>query len=78
VCREDSLALRDDLTFRDCLRTHRETAQAYSDLKRALAQQFPNDVGCYSRSKTDFITGVLANAGIPRARIEQIRRENGL
>lgn len=76
VCREDSAALRDHLTFRDYLRTHPETARAYAGLKRDLARQFP-DVDRYATSKTDFVTGVLQTAGISRARIDHIRRENG-
>ena len=59
VCREDSGALRDHLTFRDYLRTHPETARAYGDLKRKLARQFPEDVDSYATAKTDFVTGVL-------------------
>jgi len=32
----------------------------------------------YATAKTGFVTGVLERAGISRARIEHIRRENGL
>ena len=78
VCREDSAVLRDHLTFRDYLRGHPNTAQAYADLKRTLARKFPNDVDSYAQAKTDFVTGVLQAAGISHERIEEIRRENGL
>jgi len=78
VCRQDSSALRDHLTFRDYLRRHRETAQAYADLKRSLAAQFPDDVNGYATAKTDFVTGVLETAGVSAVRIAEIRRENGL
>jgi GrpB-like predicted nucleotidyltransferase (UPF0157 family) len=78
VCCEDSAALRDHLAFRDYLRTHPDTVNAYSVLKRALARQFPNDIDRYATAKTDFVTGVLETAGISRERIEHIRRENGL
>lgn len=78
VCHEGSAALRDHLTFRDYLRTHPETAEIYADLKRTLARQFPEDVERYAVAKTDFIPGILEVAGISMARIEHIRRENGL
>lgn len=78
VCRDDSAALRDHLTFRDYLRTHPETAQAYAQLKYSLATRFPDDVNSYAIAKTDFVTSVLESAGISTARIEEIRRENGL
>ena len=78
VCREDSAALRDHLTFRDYLRGHPDTAQAYAELKESLAREFPNDVDSYAQAKTDFVTGVLATAGISHARIREIRGENGL
>lgn len=77
VCREDSAALRDHLTFRDYLRSHLETAQAYADLKRALALEFPDDIDSYAIAKTNFVLGVLESAGIPRERLDHIRRENG-
>jgi GrpB-like predicted nucleotidyltransferase (UPF0157 family) len=78
VCRQDSAALHDHLTFRDYLRTNPETAKAYADLKRTLAAQFPSDVNSYATAKTDFITGVLETAGTSAARIAEIRRENSL
>ena len=78
VCRGDSLALRDHLVFRDYLRAHPETADAYARLKRDLARQFHDDIDLYAQSKTNFITGILEAAGISRSRIDYIRRENGL
>lgn len=77
VCRKDSAALRDHLTFRDYLRAHPETAQAYANLKQDLARHFPDDIDRYATAKTDFITGVLENAGISSDRIAHIRCENG-
>ena len=73
LCRQDSEALRDHLTFRDYLRAHPEAAQAYADLKRALAGRFDG----YATAKTDFVTGLLECAGISAGRIRHIRSENG-
>jgi GrpB-like predicted nucleotidyltransferase (UPF0157 family) len=78
ACRMDSAALQDHLMFRDFLRTHPDTAQGYAELKRHLARQFPDDVDSYATAKTHFVLDVLGTAGIPHARIDQIRRENGL
>jgi GrpB-like predicted nucleotidyltransferase (UPF0157 family) len=78
VCRSDSAALHDHLVFRDYLRTHRETALVYARLKWNLARQYSDDIDQYAQAKTDFITGVLEAAGISRALIDHIRRENAL
>ncbi len=78
VCGENSAALLDHLTFRDYLRAHPETAQAYADLKRDLALQFPHDIDSYATSKTTFVTAILEAAGISRQRIAKIRSENGI
>ena len=78
VCRQCSAALTDHLTFRDYLRAHPATAQAYADLKRALARQYPDDIDSYATAKTSFVLGVLEQAGIPPTRLDHIRRENGL
>jgi GrpB-like predicted nucleotidyltransferase (UPF0157 family) len=43
------------LTFRDYLCSHPEEAQAYGQLKEALAQQYPSDRESYTEGKTDFI-----------------------
>jgi GrpB-like predicted nucleotidyltransferase (UPF0157 family) len=49
--------------FRDYLRTHPETRQAYQDLKRALAKRFVNDRNGYTDAKQDFIFATLRKAG---------------
>ncbi len=43
------------LAFRDYLIAHPKEAQAYSDLKRALAAQHPNDTEAYMDGKHEFI-----------------------
>jgi GrpB-like predicted nucleotidyltransferase (UPF0157 family) len=78
VCRQDTAALRDHLTFRDYLRKNPETAKAYANLKRSLATQFPDDVNSYATAKTSFVTGILEAAGTSPSRLAEIRRENGL
>jgi GrpB-like predicted nucleotidyltransferase (UPF0157 family) len=46
------------LNFRDYLREHQETARAYANLKRLLANECHGDMGCYSDGKTAFIREV--------------------
>lgn len=48
--------------FRDYLRTHREAAQAYADLKRGLAQTHALDRFAYTDAKTEFIQSIEAKA----------------
>jgi GrpB-like predicted nucleotidyltransferase (UPF0157 family) len=43
------------LTFRDYLNAHREEAQAYSELKQSLAEQYPLDIEKYMDGKDGFI-----------------------
>jgi len=43
------------LAFRDYMIAHPEAAQKYSELKRQLAQQYPNDINGYMDGKDSFI-----------------------
>lgn len=43
------------LAFRDFMRAHEEYAEQYSQLKIALAEQFPEDIQGYMDGKNDFI-----------------------
>jgi GrpB-like predicted nucleotidyltransferase (UPF0157 family) len=54
--------------FRDYLRTHPEAAQAYAELKRALAEKFRDDREAYTEAKTDFIRAAEAKAREERER----------
>ncbi len=54
-----SLGLQNQLAVRDYLRTHPATAQAYGELKKRLAQQFPHDIISYIDGKTDLLLSIL-------------------
>ena len=56
------------VNFRDYLRAHPETRQAYQDLKRDLAGQFGNDRFAYTDAKQEFIFAALRQAGHPDER----------
>jgi len=54
--------VREELTFRDHLRTHPEDRAAYAELKRRLAARYPDDREAYTAGKGPFIEGVLVEA----------------
>lgn len=47
------------LAFRDYLRTHLDTRDAYADLKQQLAKTHPDDRAAYTAAKAGFIRDVL-------------------
>lgn len=55
------------LAFRDYVIAHPDTAQAYSDLKRTLAAQHPNDIEAYMDGKDAFIQEIDRRAARPPA-----------
>jgi GrpB-like predicted nucleotidyltransferase (UPF0157 family) len=56
----DSARFRDELAFRDHLRSHPETASEYTALKRELAERFEHDREAYTQAKDDFIRSILS------------------
>lgn len=63
LCLPGSVGLREHVAFRDALRRDGGLAQRYANLKRSLAERFPDDSDAYCEAKTEFIRGVLAAAG---------------
>ena len=53
---------QDHLTFRDYLRSHRDTAARYAALKLELASLHPDDREAYIEGKTEFVNSVLVAA----------------
>ena len=60
---QGSEAWRNHIQFRDYLREHPESAEAYARLKRSLAHEFKNDREKYTNAKTKFVEEVLSNRG---------------
>jgi GrpB-like predicted nucleotidyltransferase (UPF0157 family) len=50
---------RDELAFRDRLRTDPQLAADYATLKRDLARRYPDDREAYTAAKSEFITTAL-------------------
>ena len=59
-----SQAWHEELAFRDALRAEPETARAYEELKRRLADEHALDREAYTVAKTEFVEAVLAR--LPR------------
>ncbi|HAS46200.1 MAG TPA: GrpB family protein [Microscillaceae bacterium] len=78
VCKEGNLGLQNHLLFRDYLRAHPEEVKIYGDLKQTLAEKFPYDIDAYIDGKTDFITRILALAGLDKAKTSTIEKQNKL
>jgi GrpB-like predicted nucleotidyltransferase (UPF0157 family) len=76
ACPQGSLGLQNHLAVRGYLRLHRETAQAYGELKKRLAREFPYDIESYVDGKTDFLLDVLQRAGLPPDGLKAIEIAN--
>ena len=61
----DGQEWRGHIAFRDYLRAHPEVAQAYAELKRRLAAEFPSDRAAYLEGKASFVQDVLDRARGP-------------
>lgn len=57
------------INMRDYLNCHTEDAQAYSQLKERLAEQYPHDRNRYTEMKGAFISKILAKARQWRSRL---------
>jgi len=55
----DSSRFRDELAFRDRLRSSPRVAEEYAGLKRDLAERFADDREAYTDGKADFIGQIL-------------------
>lgn len=51
------------IAFRDHLRTHRDAAAAYQELKEELAVRHEHDREAYTEGKTAFVSRIVALAG---------------
>lgn len=58
VFETNSPQIKRHLAFRDYMIAHPAKAQQYSDLKRKLAQQFPQNIESYMDGKDEFIKNI--------------------
>lgn len=59
---------RERLAFRDALRDDPGLVREYESLKLRLAREYKDDPASYTAGKRDFVTRVLASAGLPLGR----------
>jgi len=78
VCTAGNISLKNHLALRNYLRSHPKKAQAYGQLKKRLAKEYPNDIDAYVAGKTEFITGVLKEMGFDAADLDDITKQNKL
>lgn len=64
------------LKFRDWMRMHPDDAKAYAQLKRELAQKYPNDILKYCSGKDLFVAKIDAKDGFEGFRIVKALTEN--
>lgn len=62
ICTAGSVWETDHLLFRDYLRAHPDTRDAYGSLKLVLASRYRDDRLAYTDAKTDFILNILDEA----------------
>ena len=78
VCDSTSLAVKNHFAFRDYLRHHPKEVALYADLKKALAQQHPNDIDSYCEGKNDFIGNILKQCPFSEDELAEIKATNTL
>ena len=76
VCPPDNLALENHLAVRNHLRANPAVAAEYGQLKKRLAEQFPNDMDRYIEGKSSFLTRILHASGLTPDQLAQIEAVN--
>ena len=76
VCPPDNLGLENHLRVRDTLRAHPALAAEYGELKKQLAERFPNDVDRYTEGKSSFLGRILRASGLTPDQVAEIEAVN--
>lgn len=76
VCIKGCENLENHLLLRKHLRDNKEAVEAYSAIKRELAEKYPNDIDSYVDGKTDLITEFLKAEGMDSDEIDRIELIN--
>ncbi len=76
VCLNDCENLKSHLLVRDHLRNNKDSVEAYSELKRKLAEEFSDDIDLYIDGKTDLLTEILKQEGFGSSEINRIESIN--
>lgn len=76
VCYANSLALKNHLLFRDSLLKDNELVKKYNKLKEELVNNGNISRERYTKMKTDFMLEVLADGGLSKEELNEIRQAN--
>ncbi|MCY4043576.1 MAG: GrpB family protein [Cellvibrionales bacterium] len=76
VCDPDALAVKNHLAFKDYLKTHPESVEAYGALKKDLAKRHPGDVDAYCEAKSEFIGSILKRCRFDAGELHRIKEAN--
>lgn len=76
VCLKGSLALNNHLILRDHLRDNPKDRIAYSEKKKQLATEFPEDIDSYLDGKTDLILDILNQYQFDTEELQNIQSVN--
>ena len=76
VCPQGTIGLINQVAVRDDLRAQPDASRRYGELKKRLAEEFPNDIESYVFGKTDFILDVLRRVGLSPDQLASIERVN--
>ncbi|HAS73568.1 MAG TPA: hypothetical protein DCS67_05435 [Clostridiales bacterium UBA8960] len=72
VCLADNENVINHLMLRAHLRRNKNAVKAYSEIKRNLAELYPDDMTSYLDGKTDLIIGFLREEGMSEEAIQRI------
>jgi GrpB-like predicted nucleotidyltransferase (UPF0157 family) len=59
VCPKDGKGYREQIAFRDYLRSHPDASREYERIKQELARLYPHDINRYLNGKNNFIEEIL-------------------
>jgi len=76
VCDKNSVAFLNHILLRDRLRIDPDAREMYSNLKKNLANRFPDSIDSYIEGKTAFILDILRSGGIKSLELNAIRDAN--
>lgn len=76
VCLENTDNLKNHFLIREHLRNNPESVRQYSELKRKLAEKFPDDINSYIDGKTDFLLEILKIEGMNSESLKKIEAIN--
>lgn len=76
VCMANSINLKNHLLLKKHLENNKEAVRKYSELKKKLAEKFPNNIDAYIDGKTKLISSFLEIEGMDKQSLGTIEKIN--